>query len=751
MIMKTKTLGLFGILGIYFLFLYPTNVQAAELTEYPTCYENGDTSPVTIRYNETGTAIIYGNGTSLIFSDNKMYEDVAPYGEFDNNDKRIFTEPKIDGNADFAGNEDMALTYVYLETGGTDDTFYGDNYITITNTTLRGIAVNHVNNATVSILGSDVLRNYIEYTTGDVSYSVESTAMQDIILMDTSCGEENNPGLIDGNLDISLNNINNSTAYIRAGATVSGNTTITVNNSTIDNIGAACKTGTVTSNANVSVNIDNSTINYVTGFGVIEGGYVNGDTNVTVSNSNIELGIQAFANDVNVGDNKNTVNGVANITVTDSNIGNIIDVNSNSEDASLSDRAYTRITNSSVKKVLTNEAALYGNVIGSVYANKLSFNDNACLIGDFRINDQISGIGSLKLDVSTQSKTCYFEGDSPISEGSMVTIIPVKSNGNGYDVYGETEYLPHKASIQFLNDNLNSPIYKKYFTSENYEFQEKVNGNYSEIFILNYCPNHTWEKASTSGNSGIEKYADDDCAATCTTTGIETYYCTICEKYEHRTTPKLGHNYLIDKTIAPTTSEKGYTIYKCSGCGDTYQSDFKDKIITTTSVSELSYTYSISVGYTGKALKPTVTIKDGNTILKQNTDYTISYKNNKKIGTATITIKGNGNYNGTKTLNFDIVPKKATISSVKSLKVKTATVKWKKNTTATGYMIQYSTDKNFKENVKTVKISKNKTTSTTLKKLKAKKTYYVRVALYKKVDGKTYTGAYSKSIKVKIK
>ncbi|MFR8616964.1 MAG: fibronectin type III domain-containing protein [Anaerostipes hadrus] len=52
---------------------------------------------------------------------------------------------------------------------------------------------------------------------------------------------------------------------------------------------------------------------------------------------------------------------------------------------------------------------------------------------------------------------------------------------------------------------------------------------------------------------------------------------------------------------------------------------------------------------------------------------------------------------------------------------------------------------------KTKTISKNKTTSYTIKKLKKKKTYYVRIRTYKKVSGKTYYSEWSSMKKVKIK
>ena len=91
------------------------------------------------------------------------------------------------------------------------------------------------------------------------------------------------------------------------------------------------------------------------------------------------------------------------------------------------------------------------------------------------------------------------------------------------------------------------------------------------------------------------------------------------------------------------------------------------------------------------------------------------------------------------------------LKSVKNAKGKKMTIKWVKNTAGNGYQIQYSTSKKFAKGNKTKTISKNKTTSYTSKKLKKKKTYYVRIRTSKKVSGKTYYSGWSSVKKVKIK
>lgn len=163
------------------------------------------------------------------------------------------------------------------------------------------------------------------------------------------------------------------------------------------------------------------------------------------------------------------------------------------------------------------------------------------------------------------------------------------------------------------------------------------------------------------------------------------------------------------------------------------------------SLSASSYTYN------KKARKPSVTVKNGSFNLTKGTDYSVTYSNNIKVGTATVKITGLGtHYTGTAKKTFRIIPKGTSISKLKK-KSKGFTVKWKKQATqTTGYQIQYSTSSKFKS-AKTKTIKKVKTTSTSISKLKKKKTYYVRIRTYRTVSGVKYYSAWSKVKKVKTK
>lgn len=98
------------------------------------------------------------------------------------------------------------------------------------------------------------------------------------------------------------------------------------------------------------------------------------------------------------------------------------------------------------------------------------------------------------------------------------------------------------------------------------------------------------------------------------------------------------------------------------------------------------------------------------------------------------------------------IGKDVKVLQVKFIKLKIAgkrkaKASWKKLTNVSGYQIQYAPNKKFKK----AKRKTVKSTSVTIKKLKKKKTYFVRVRAYKLVDGKKVYGKWSAVKKVKIK
>ena len=149
--------------------------------------------------------------------------------------------------------------------------------------------------------------------------------------------------------------------------------------------------------------------------------------------------------------------------------------------------------------------------------------------------------------------------------------------------------------------------------------------------------------------------------------------------------------------------------------------------------------------YTGASIKPSVTVTLNNKTLKLNKDYTVSYSNNKNIGTAKILIKGIGEYEGEKTVTFNIIPPKVTNLKSSKKTYNSITLSWDKIDNVTGYKV-YKYDK--KSNSYKYLATTNTNTYTD-KSLKASSTYSYRVRAYKVVNSTTYNGSYSNTIDVK--
>ncbi|MBQ6845322.1 MAG: leucine-rich repeat protein [Agathobacter sp.] len=734
---------LIGICGMMLLTLMPLKTLAAEITTYKTYYEDGTTTPVKYGYDEYSRKILYANGKSLIFQDGKMYEDLAPFGELnDDVDKRIY----MSENRDYE-----ELEMLYVQTGGIDDTVYGDYYLTVINTELRGFYVNHVTDANIYIDNSEISNQYIENVDGDVNYTLKNVnEFYGLNMMDTAAsmlGKDG--GLIKGTLNITLENVNAGNGSILASGTVLGDTSIIIKNSSITSISSVHTVGTASKNANVSVNVTNSELESIS---IASWGHygspatINGDIDVFVKDSNIELGIYRYAtNEQGYSSNvvTNTVTGKATVRVEDSVLRDINDRGGYSNEESISENTSVSLKNVEVEDLVSNSVNIEGTVKYVRFTvNNLNFVNNATLISDQQENDgstflrkQISGTGTLKANVKETSQLIYFEGENPVAKGTKITIEPVHAEGGNYVPYAKNEKIGRVIEFRF-DKNTNATSYLANFVCANYELNELIGRDFSKIAVLDYCEQHNYKLARTSGEGTLIHHASlYDKNADCTHEGVETYYCKNCDKIKYEKTKALGHNYEKSEVVKPTSTEKGYTIYECTRCGDSYKDDYVDvglksleeadvvlpiadflyngkAIVPTVMVTfngtrltegkdyTVNFANNISAGtatatvtgigdytgtvtrtftinkahldtktitlsktsytYNGKTKKPAVTVKVNGTKLKSGTDYTVTYKNNKNIGKATVTIKGKGNYTGTVTKQFTIKVKKGT-------------------------------------------------------------------------------------------
>ena len=222
------------------------------------------------------------------------------------------------------------------------------------------------------------------------------------------------------------------------------------------------------------------------------------------------------------------------------------------------------------------------------------------------------------------------------------------------------------------------------------------------------------------------------------------------------------------KTPSVTVKVNGKTLKKDTDYTVSYSNNTKVGTATVKITGKGNYTGSVSKtysikndfkkatisgisnkSYTGKNITQSITVKYNGKTLKKGTDYTVSYSNNKNIGTATVKIAGKGSYTGTITKTFKINPAKQEIQKL-TAKSKAFFVDWAQKGSATGYEIQYATNLKF-TSAKKVTITNKKTDKTTISKLSGKKKYYVRVRSYTTVKGTKYYGAWSASKSVTTK
>ena len=283
-----------------------------------------------------------------------------------------------------------------------------------------------------------------------------------------------------------------------------------------------------------------------------------------------------------------------------------------------------------------------------------------------------------------------------------------------------------------------------YAYGQGYKIKTDITGTNQIIIASNFTKTYGDAAFSidavTSGDGKLSYVSDNESVAKVdakgkvTLTGVGTAHITI--------TASETKNYSAAKKVITIT------VKKKDSAGNT---DKNSKLITAKNITKTYGCKAFSLGAKSKSggkLTYSVADKKVATVDKKG-KVTVKGYGQTKI---TITSAAKGKYpKAKKTITLTVKPVKTRIASVKSTKSKNMVVKWKKDTKATGYVIQYSTDKKFKKGVKTVTITKNKTTSKTIGKLKGGKNYYVRVCTYKKSNGKQIKGSYSavKSIKVK--
>ena len=299
-------------------------------------------------------------------------------------------------------------------------------------------------------------------------------------------------------------------------------------------------------------------------------------------------------------------------------------------------------------------------------------------------------------------------------------------------------------------------------------------GSYDSVIKCSVCGAElSREKMSipATGHSPAAAVKENEVAATCTAAGSydSVTKCATCGKELSRekvSVDALGHAYESIETKA-TGTKCGYTTHTCSRCGDSFTDTYtaptgkigglKCKTRTANAQTIIWNKVSTATGY-----QVQISSKDG-----KKWDKTVTIKNNKTVSTTFkslaagnaykfrarfyITAADGKNYFSpwSGTLTSPTLPAGVNLTKV-AAGSKSFTANWKKNTAVGGYQVQYSLKANF-SGAKSVTVKSNKTLKTTVKKLNAKKVYYVRIRTYKTISKVNYYSAWSKVLKVKTK
>ena len=224
---------------------------------------------------------------------------------------------------------------------------------------------------------------------------------------------------------------------------------------------------------------------------------------------------------------------------------------------------------------------------------------------------------------------------------------------------------------------------------------------------------------------------------TCTATGSKRRYDPELGKYVTAKIPATGHSFGRGWTLVKKATSKadGYKAHICTKCGGESTSKIVIKRISSVKLSQAAYTYD------NKVHKPGVVVKDSGGKVIPATKYTVTYPNTKSIGKVIVKITFKGEYSGTSSRSFKIVPKASAITRTQNT-ASGIKITWSKSTNAGGYLIQRKKGNGRYVTIKTIKSNKTLSYIDTATNKQGVR-YAYRVQAYKTVSGVTCSAAAS--------
>ena len=153
--------------------------------------------------------------------------------------------------------------------------------------------------------------------------------------------------------------------------------------------------------------------------------------------------------------------------------------------------------------------------------------------------------------------------------------------------------------------------------------------------------------------------------------------------------------------------------------------------------------------YNGQSITPVVYVAYNHNNLIQNTDFTATYSNNNAPGVATVKITGIGNYSGSISKTYIILPEKIASVSIKKDSATSAVISWSAASKVSGYeILKFDSAKNAYVHLAYVSSDQTSYKASSLKNSTA---YYYQIRAYKTVNDKNYYGEVGNTVFTFIK
>lgn len=307
--------------------------------------------------------------------------------------------------------------------------------------------------------------------------------------------------------------------------------------------------------------------------------------------------------------------------------------------------------------------------------------------------------------------------EEPEETGESKDTPDVSCSESDDEVKKETKEIEYKAALEAKHYDLGSDTIEVRMKSGNTEFVYTGFQIKPEVEVVYHAAAEDLEKTEGRTEENEKLIAPE------------------CYKIEYLNNVKTGEASIVLTGKDGADQESAQTEEKeADRKEDTYTGTKTLKFkITPADIKKCKLQTAKTVDYTGKQVKPKVTLSYQGKNLVLGKDYKAAYSNNKKMGTAVIRINGIGNFKGSRTVKFQIkfgTPVVKTTSSYSKINLK-----WKKVAAASGYVVYRSTSPKGKfKKIYTCKSGSKVSYSD--KKANFGKTYYYKVRAYRNVKVK---------------